>query len=100
MHIYDPSRVRLSIGGMELKPADAVDLNDAGEVVTRPTMCQWCLAHPRPVSGGRCHRCGHVEGERMTGATARPGEPAPHGFSWVTQAVLFAPFRVPGYLID
>jgi hypothetical protein len=57
--------------------------------------------HLSPWSGRGCRRHHrHVEGERATGGTARPWEPAPHGFTWLTLALAFSPFVLPGYMLD
>ena len=101
MRTFDAAGVRCFVGDVEVKGfVDAPFDNASWDDDHRPTMCRWCRMHPRPDNFERCWRCGHVDGERPTGGTARPWEPAPSGFTWLQLALAFSPFSIPGYLID
>ena len=91
MATFNPKDVIVTVGGIQIAGfGDDGEVTFLGQDEGRPTMCEWCQAHPRRHGGDeRCWRCGHVHGTEMTEGTARPGEPAPTGFTLVARAMCF-----------
>jgi hypothetical protein len=76
--------------GFAMDEVEVVPFNSWDDAGQRPTMCEWCRAHPRRYGGDmRCWRCGHEHGCQITGGTARPGEVGKHGFTLMERAICF-----------